>query len=566
MKKLTVLAAALVLTLGLAQCKKEQTPTNNATEGVFITLNVGGGASTSSTADGSRVIVDPDGHQDPDYATVDFEAGDVIYVGNNGSYCGYLEYDGQTNQFAGSVNPTSEADYLHFYFMGNKGGNDEPTSVCITDQMSKYPVISYAHSTALYNAGTTSYSARLLNHCAIVKFTTTDLPQTTDITITGMNNTVAVNFGANNAATSATGDPYTFSSTSNGEITLHAESKTERWAIMLPQGEVATATASAEGYATESAFTVPAIAANDYKAEGIGVELVATAPTTPAGAINGLFSVSATQQVYFSQGNLQYQGSTDTWRFAENQWDYVGNAAGNTAPSDTQAEWIDLFGWGTSGINDYTPIATCWQPWSTSTTNDQYNPYGSTTTNLNSESGKADWGYNAISNGGNQAGDIPGRIAWRTLTKDEWVYLFNSRATGKTVNGTSNARYTEATINTDGNSVNGIILFPDGYSGPTSSTDGITFGTINSSSAWGTKCTSAGWQTLEAAGCVFLPAAGNRNGTSVSNAGSYGYYWSSAFRNSSTAYYLYFRSSFVDRQNYSDRYRGFSVRLACPAE
>ena len=156
MKKLTVLAAALVLTLGLAQCKKEQTPTNNATEGVFITLNVGGGASTSSTADGSRVIVDPDGHQDPDYATVDFEAGDVIYVGNNGSYCGYLEYDGQTNQFAGSVNPTSEADYLHFYFMGNKGGNDEPTSVCITDQTSKYPVISYAHSTALYNAGTRS--------------------------------------------------------------------------------------------------------------------------------------------------------------------------------------------------------------------------------------------------------------------------------------------------------------------------------------------------------------------------------------------------------------------------
>lgn len=46
--------------------------------------------------------------------------------------------------------------------------------------------------------------------------------------------------------------------------------------------------------------------------------------TSPVGAINGLFSVSATQQVYFSQGNLQYQASTNTWRFAENQWDYVG--------------------------------------------------------------------------------------------------------------------------------------------------------------------------------------------------------------------------------------------------
>ena len=45
----------------------------------------------------------------------------------------------------------------------------------------------------------------------------------------------------------------------------------------------------------------------------------------PTGAINGLFSVSENSQVYFSQGNLQYQASTHTWRFAENQWDYVGN-------------------------------------------------------------------------------------------------------------------------------------------------------------------------------------------------------------------------------------------------
>lgn len=30
--------------------------------------------------------------------------------------------------------------------------------------------------------------------------------------------------------------------------------------------------------------------------------------------INGKFSVSPTQQVYFSKGNLQYQASTKTWR------------------------------------------------------------------------------------------------------------------------------------------------------------------------------------------------------------------------------------------------------------
>lgn len=37
------------------------------------------------------------------------------------------------------------------------------------------------------------------------------------------------------------------------------------------------------------------------------------------GALSGLFSVSADKQVYFSKGDLQYQASTDTWRFAENQ-------------------------------------------------------------------------------------------------------------------------------------------------------------------------------------------------------------------------------------------------------
>lgn len=35
----------------------------------------------------------------------------------------------------------------------------------------------------------------------------------------------------------------------------------------------------------------------------------------------GSFSVAQYKKVYFSHGNLQYQASTNTWRFAENQWD-----------------------------------------------------------------------------------------------------------------------------------------------------------------------------------------------------------------------------------------------------
>ena len=42
--------------------------------------------------------------------------------------------------------------------------------------------------------------------------------------------------------------------------------------------------------------------------------------------VKGEFTVApGGRKVYFSRGNLQYQASTNTWRFAENQWDYVGS-------------------------------------------------------------------------------------------------------------------------------------------------------------------------------------------------------------------------------------------------
>lgn len=64
---------------------------------------------------------------------------------------------------------------------------------------------------------------------------------------------------------------------------------------------------------------------------------------------------------------------------------------------------------------------------------------------------------------------------------------------------------------------------------------------------------------------IFLPAAGLRAGTDVSNRGSVGYYWSAMLNsdNSNLAYYLHFSSGNHDwdyRIEDSDRCRGFSVR------
>ncbi len=60
---------------------------------------------------------------------------------------------------------------------------------------------------------------------------------------------------------------------------------------------------------------------------------------------------------------------------------------------------------------------------------------------------------------------------------------------------------------------------------------------------------------------IFLPAAGYRNGTSVSYVGSYGYYWSSSLyeNNPNYAYYLVFRSGGVGSSDYY-RTRGHTVR------
>ena len=73
----------------------------------------------------------------------------------------------------------------------------------------------------------------------------------------------------------------------------------------------------------------------------------------PTSAIEFAFSVSDEQQIYFSRGNLQYQASTSTWRFAEHQYDIIGED--NVNRSSTYSGWIDLFAWGTSGYGEKEP-------------------------------------------------------------------------------------------------------------------------------------------------------------------------------------------------------------------
>lgn len=269
-----------------------------------------------------------------------------------------------------------------------------------------------------------------------------------------------------------------------------------------------------------------------------GNELSFTYHDWSDGVLPGVFSVSITQKVKFSQGNLQYKASTRTWHFAEDQFEYIGEANSNI--SSHYDGYIDLFGWATSG---------CWcgntyyRPWDSNNSGGYlYGPPG--LYNLTGRYATCDWGYfNAISNGGNQ------NHQWRTLTKSEWNYVFNTRST------TSGIRYAKAKVN----NVNGVILLPDNWS----SSYYTLYSTNDIFSSFSSNVISSSTWTysLEAHGAVFLPAAGNRGGTSVSNVGRNGYYWSASYNDIFSALYVYFDDSYLGMGYAFSRDYGLSVRL-----
>ena len=333
-----------------------------------------------------------------------------------------------------------------------------------------------------------------------------------------------------------------------------AADKTVTWS----SDKTAVATVDDNGLVTAVAVGTAIITATAK--DGSGVTDKCTVTVSVPGLLAGEFSVAADKKVRFAQGNLQYKASPSTWRFAEHQYDYVGdNTNGNVYESETKCNnasisdsytgWIDLFGWGTSGYNHG---ATCYQPYCANSDNDKYYAYGDASKNLYDNTGKADWGYNSISNGGNEE-----KFGWRTLTSAEWQYIIKTR-TGAKVYNTSNVRCTMATINIDATGVNGLILFPDGL---TFAADEATWGTFNDKSDYTTLCTSAQWTALAEKGCVFLPAAGFRGDTMIHDSSADGYYWSSTYYSSSWANDLVFCSSYLYSGNAQNRYHGFSVRL-----
>lgn len=252
--------------------------------------------------------------------------------------------------------------------------------------------------------------------------------------------------------------------------------------------------------------------------QGVTPETVSTFVAVP-----GVFAVSATSKVKFAKGNLVYTESTSSFSFEKNQYDYSTYGGG---------VW-GLFGWSTNSSIVYGV--------STSTNSPDY--YGDF----------VDWGT-AIDDG----------TTWRTLSNDEWVYLLNTR-TGATIGGTSNCRYAYAKVN----GVKGVILIPEhvgdgntSFTWPQGITAPSTYNDFVLEWSGAPTYSAAQWTTLEAAGCVFLPAAGRREGTTVKAFGLGGFYWSSTSSvGGAFANHCCFYETYVTQNGEALRKEGRSVRL-----
>ena len=563
---LFVAFALIILIIGFTQCRKDKVdPDTPILEGekYHISVILGGGSKT-------RADVYPDDARDiaPVYYEKDFDKLIVVYKGkkvgeitcrathdyhpDDPNYP--TNYNDASADFEGDITIADSDDIdntapLYFYYVGNYAYTVSGSNIIvdISDQTADHlPVISFAASKEAFtgNGAYTIYNGHngqghhwLLNQCALVKFECENIydmsantndnnpyaiyKTTKDITIYGMDNQVTISMNSTLNSPS-----FTWGQVNNGAIKLHTRPQdaalagwdgSVRYAI-VHQDDYTSVTAgdldvpfnpASDPYGFYGTYKIAHnVKKNDYF-DGGKIDLVWH---------SGAMSVSATKQVVFSRGNLQYapnavntsagSRAAGTWRLAKHQYDYVGgNESGSIFGNVIENEcddnhpgtlsnnekifpdeigsysgWLDLYGWGTGDRP-----TVCYQE------NRYYR-----------EADYVDWGANSISNSGKPA---PG--SWRVLTHAEQKYLLddyfmNGLFSGQS--GRTNARDKIGFATVMG--VKGLIILPDICTltiHPVGENDGLsvdwTKNTYNS---------AADWKAMEELGIVFLPVSGYR--------------------------------------------------------
>ena len=488
---------------------------------------------------------------DDTYSTWKWSTGDVLYVADATGVIGSLSLVSGAGENSGTFSGTltlAQGTTYRFWYLGSNPGTVSGTSYTLNlasqagtlaavgsqDVMTGTSQVTVNGSNATISSLTLTKQLCVLHLEPTIPTTVLSSYTATGFHVSGTNVYSSVSFDL----ASGTASPV------EGTIATTSSFSDDVYLSLYPaNGVVPTfiiATQSNGNYSGTPSSSWNLTAGYFYRGNastsGTKIAISCKTKASPVGALSGLFSVSATQQVYMAQGNLQYIASSNTWKFADNQYDYIGNAAGNTtaeASRSSQSSAIDLFGWGTSGYNSK-------YPYMVSTTAGDYAQTG----NVNIAGTNYDWGVNcAISNGGGVANE------WRTLTGDEWTYLITGR------NTTTAYKAYKCQLTTGGVTYNGLMVLPDDN----------TADVKTSNYPW-TAWASCPQFTAIPSGALFLPAAGQRNsssdGTAVADAGDAGLYWSSTSASYSDAKSLWFGSSAFQTSETNPRNCGFSVRLA----
>lgn len=558
MKKLTFILALAMLTL-LTQCKKQVLNENNEQiEGIQMVLQADNGSSkTDIGANGA----------------ISWKTQEKIYVVANGKCVGYVT-NGSTggNTFWGTLSGiTSNGTYdFHFYYIGNRGNVYWNGNLLISNGATSYTMdfsnqdgtlsnladfhVGYGSQTGVVvTSGSAVTHATMKSLVSMAYFDIASMAEPGEKVYfygDNINNKLRLDFSTNTPVYSKV-NPEKINLICAGTV---AEGPTSPCYVMLLPNH----TNGTEELPTDftfvsqrttgtcnDVFNYGIVGGRFYCNEGNVDVPIPVSATYQKGILVGEFSVSDTKKVRFSQGNLQYIGSATTpyWKFAENQYDYLGS---NGQAGNNQSYDRDLFSWGTSNYNHG---AVCYQPWSSSKDNYDYWAYGDKTLDLNNGDGRADWGYNAISNGENTENS-----GWFTLTQSEWIYLLDTRTT------TSGMRWAKAKIN----NVNGLLLLPDNWD---DSYYILNNANTTSSNYTSNTISTTDWNNnLQVHGVVFLPAAGSRQVPNLSGVGSYCYYQSATHKNAVSAYSVYCNTQSFSSSNDLGHWIGCSVRLVRNAQ
>lgn len=506
-RKFDLIVSITVFAVIISSCTKDIMPIE-----VLLKQKISVGATLPQAISADKAYLDPsDGYK------VKWETGDQISINASSLTLVEIYGDATRARFWGSASPISGNAYWAVYPTGIYSNSTNASTLTVTLPQQQTYDISHPMQGHTYMAGKTVSSSLVSSLDFEMKNLVTLLKIPVTSTATNKNlKYIVVTVSNNNLYGSfTTTDPQNvdISGGTSGHIIVNcidgntnyiALTSTEKYIYVAlpPISSSGSPKLTIRFYNTDNKYTERTATISSRLERSI----YNTLPVTDlafASQVEGKFTVASNKKVVIASGNLQYHCKNATWRFAENQYDYIGST--NTGASSTYNGWIDIFCWGTSGYHNssdsynrhYMPYDHKCEGVNSTYNENGYGPsYRSTwSEDLTGTSAEYDWGWH------NAIGTYSNHI-WRTPTGTEWLYLVNTRS-ASTVNGTSDARYAKGRIGT----TNGIILFPDEYIHPTDVAAPTSINTGTASYSTNTY-TTTDWVKMERAGCAFLPANG----------------------------------------------------------